>query len=183
MEKKEFLVVAGDFNGHIGKDIDGYEGIHGGFSIGTRNRKGRRLLEFCAESNLVVGNTWFKNKRKATFQSGVAETQIDFMLVENEWRKKIQNVKVIPGELQHSLLVMDVGKLHIPKKKQVLPKRLKIWKLRDVKIQQKFAEKMDELWMSSSEKDPWLKYKLCTLNATKEVCGVSKGKTPQGETW
>ena len=31
----EFLVVAGDFNGHVGKDVDGYGGIHGGFSIGT----------------------------------------------------------------------------------------------------------------------------------------------------
>ena len=78
---KELLVVAGDFNGHVGKDVDGYEGIHGGFSIAARIGEGRRLLEFCAESSMVVGNTWFKNRKKATFQSGDAETQIDFMLV------------------------------------------------------------------------------------------------------
>ena len=29
------------------------------------------------------------------------------MLVGKSWRKKIRNVKVIPGELQHSLVVMD----------------------------------------------------------------------------
>ena len=134
----EFLVVAGDFNGHVGKDVDG--GIHGGFSIGTQNREGRRLLEFCAESNMVVGNTWFKNRRKAKFQSGDVETQIDFMLVAKEWRKKIQNVKVIPGELQHSLVVMDVTKLKVVKRKQAQLKRLKTWRLKDVEIQQKFAE-------------------------------------------
>ena len=101
------LIVAGDFNVHVGMDVDGYEGIHGGFNIGTRNREGRRLLEFCAESNLVVGNTWFMNRRKVMFHSGDAETQIDFMLVAKEWRKRIQNVKVIPGELQHILVRSD----------------------------------------------------------------------------
>ena len=179
----EFLVVAGDFNGHVGKDVDGYEGIHGGFSIGTRNREGRRLLEFCAESSMVVGNTWFKNRRKATFQSGDAETQIDFMLVAKEWRKKIQNVKVIPGELQHSLVVMDVTKLKVAKRKQTQLKRLKTWRLKDVEIQQKFAERMDELWSNSLGIGSWLRYKECALQATEEVCGVSKGKARHGETW
>ena len=45
---KQFLTVASDFNGHIGEGIDGYEGIHGGFSVGVRNCEGRRLLE-CKE--------------------------------------------------------------------------------------------------------------------------------------
>jgi len=33
---KEFLVVAGDFNGHLGTCPDGFESIHGGFGIGRR---------------------------------------------------------------------------------------------------------------------------------------------------
>ena len=29
----------------------------------------------------------------------------------------------------------------------------------------------------------WLRYKACALQATEEVCGVSKGKACHGETW
>ena len=54
----------------MGKDADGYEGVHGGFSIGRRNDEGRSLLEFCVEVDLVVMNSWFKNEKKATFRSG-----------------------------------------------------------------------------------------------------------------
>ncbi len=128
------LIVAGDFNVHVGMDVDGYEGIHGGFNIGTRNREGRRLLEFCAESNLVVGNTWFMNRRKAMLHSGDAETQIDFMLGAKERRKRIQNVKVIPGELQHILVVMEVTKLKVTKKNQAQLKRLNTWRLKNMEI-------------------------------------------------
>ena len=37
----EVLICLGDFNGHIGKEVDGFEGFHGGFGIGKRNLEGR----------------------------------------------------------------------------------------------------------------------------------------------
>jgi len=100
--------VADDFNGHLGTCPDGFELIHGGFGIGRRNIGGRKILEYCAEADLVVTNTWFKKANKATFRSADAETEIDFM---PSWRKCIKNINVIPGELQHSLVVMDVERL------------------------------------------------------------------------
>ena len=33
----EILLVCGDFNGHIGKNADGYEGVHGGRRFGRCN--------------------------------------------------------------------------------------------------------------------------------------------------
>ena len=48
----EVLICLGDFNGHIGKKVDGFEGVHGGFGIGKRNLEGRLLLEFCVEKDL-----------------------------------------------------------------------------------------------------------------------------------
>ena len=33
-----------DFNGHVGRLIDGFEGVHGGYEIGKTNVEGRRLL-------------------------------------------------------------------------------------------------------------------------------------------
>ena len=44
--KNEILIYLGDFNGHIGKEVDGFEGVHGGFGIGKKNLEGRLLLEF-----------------------------------------------------------------------------------------------------------------------------------------
>ena len=55
----EIIVSLGDFNGHVGKCAEGFEGVHGGNGVGKRNAEGRRLLEFCDERELCVANTWF----------------------------------------------------------------------------------------------------------------------------
>ena len=44
--ENEVLICLKDFNGHIGKEVDG---VHGGFGIGKRNVEGRLLLEFYFE--------------------------------------------------------------------------------------------------------------------------------------
>ena len=54
----------GDFNGHVGGQIDGFEGVHGGYEIGKKNVKGRRLLEFCNKKELCMANTWFEKKEQ-----------------------------------------------------------------------------------------------------------------------
>ena len=39
----------GDMNGHVGKEADGYHGVHGGNGFGSRNMEGELLLKFaCA---------------------------------------------------------------------------------------------------------------------------------------
>ena len=97
----EIIVSLGDFNGHVGKCAEGFEGVHGGNGVGKRNAEGRRLLEFCDERELCVANTWFKktDKRKITYSGGGCETEIDFVLVGEKYRKYIRDVKVIPWEL------------------------------------------------------------------------------------
>ena len=42
----EVLICLGDFKEHICKEVDGFEGVHGGFGIGRRNAEGRLLFEF-----------------------------------------------------------------------------------------------------------------------------------------
>ena len=60
----EVVFGLGDFNGHVGEEIEGFEGVHGGNGIGQRNAKGRMLLKFCDERELFVANTWFKKTDK-----------------------------------------------------------------------------------------------------------------------
>ena len=54
------MVVLGDLNARVGNEV--IEGIVGRHGVPGRNKSGERLLEMCAEQELVVGNSWFKKK-------------------------------------------------------------------------------------------------------------------------
>ena len=116
----EMVLGFGDFNGHVWKCAEGFEGIlggYGGYAIKKRNVKGRMLLDFCVQRELCVTNTWYKKRdeRKVTYSSGGNDTEIDFVLVGKEKRKYLRDVKVIPGKLQHRLVVVDVEKRKLKK--------------------------------------------------------------------
>ena len=78
----DLVMCLGDSNGHVGRHVYGFDGVHGEYGVGQRNLEGRMLLEFCLEKQLCVSNTWFKReeKRKVTFRIGENETKIDFVL-------------------------------------------------------------------------------------------------------
>lgn len=55
----ELVLSMSDFNGNVGKWIQGFESVLEGNGIGERNAEGRMLLEFCEEKELCVPNMWF----------------------------------------------------------------------------------------------------------------------------
>jgi len=61
-----------------------YDGVHGGFGWGQRNRDGERMLDLADSCDLVVGNTFFKKdaEKLITYKSGDRATMIDYMLVQ-----------------------------------------------------------------------------------------------------
>ena len=184
----EVLICLGDFNGHIGKEVDGFEGVHEGFGIGKRNLEGRLLLEFCVEKDLCVGNSWFKKKdsRKVTFNGGCSGTDIDFVLMKKRQRKFLMDVRVIGGELQHKLLKVVLDRRWLKNAQSSCAKkeyRTKMWKLLNEDIKTKFSEKMEVLHEKCDEQNAWLKYKSSVLKAAEEVCGTSKNRPQHGETW
>ena len=83
-----------DFNSHVGKKMDVFEGVHEGNRIGEQNLKDRMVLKFYNQKNLCGENTLFKKeKRKVTYSSGGNEAKIDFGLVEKESRKFLKDVR------------------------------------------------------------------------------------------
>ena len=52
--------MLGDLNGRVGNEV--IEGIVLQYGMRGRIESGERLLEMCAEQELVVGNSWFKKK-------------------------------------------------------------------------------------------------------------------------
>ena len=66
-----------------------------------------------------MANTWFKktDKRKITYNAcGECGTEIDFVLVGEKYRKCIRDVRVIPWELQHRMVGVDLDKKDHKKK-------------------------------------------------------------------
>ena len=181
--KGELVLGMGDFNGHVGKRIEGYEGVHGGNGIGERNVEGKMLLEFCDEKELCVANTWFRKgeKRKVTYSTGGNGTEIDFVLVGKENRKySIRDVNVIPGELKHRLVVTDLVKKKVVRKEAI--ERMKVWELKVEDTRARFEGRVGEL-VSTDTLDLWKCFKEGVLKACDEVCGKKKGRRDQGDTW
>ena len=52
---KEIVIPCGDWNGHVGREAAGYEGVHGGSGYGERNADGDRVLEFAGAMILSLG--------------------------------------------------------------------------------------------------------------------------------
>ena len=114
----EILFVCGDFNSHIGKNANGYEGVHGGRGFGRCNLEGERIIEFTIAHNLFVSNSLFTKREShvITYQSGENQSQItsnyiDYILVKRQNIKLVRDVKVIPNEecltQQNYLFVMQ----------------------------------------------------------------------------
>ena len=74
--EKDMVIVGGDLNGHVRKDVDGCNSVHGSYGFGVRNTGGERVLEMGAALNIVVCNTWFKKRddRLITYNSRACNT-------------------------------------------------------------------------------------------------------------
>ena len=61
--KKDILVVQGDWNAKVGRDVCGnWQGICGSFSDDDTNERGLRLLEFATFNDLELANTFGHHK-------------------------------------------------------------------------------------------------------------------------
>ena len=99
--QNEMVVFAGDMNRHVGSSNAGYEGTHGGFGYGSRNADGSRILEFADGLNLVICNTLFTKQeaKLVTYVAGPVKSTVDYIMVRQEDKAKIRNVKVITSEV------------------------------------------------------------------------------------
>jgi len=62
INKKDVVILCGDWNAKIGKTSVEWQDIIGNYGFGERNERGERLLQFAVENDLVVANTLFKHK-------------------------------------------------------------------------------------------------------------------------
>ena len=103
LDRNESVVVHGDLNARVGNEV--LEGIVGRHGVPGRNESGERLLEMCAEQELVVGNSWFKKNDvyKYTWlrmaeRRVVGRALMDYMLLPKRMIGRMLDVKVWRGE-------------------------------------------------------------------------------------
>ena len=94
------VVFAGDMNGRIGSNNVGYDGTHGGFGYGSRNADGSRISGLADGLNLVICNTLFTKQeaKLVTYVAGPVKSTFDYIMIWQEDKAKVRNVKVISSE-------------------------------------------------------------------------------------
>ena len=77
--------VAGDLNARVGTDNTGKERTMGTHGYGYINNNGKRLVELCEETNLVIGGTMLKHididKVRWSSPDFNVVTQIDHIII------------------------------------------------------------------------------------------------------
>ena len=73
-------------------------------------------------------------------------TEIDFVLVGKENKKYLRDVKVIPGKLQHRLVVTNLVRKKVKKvvRKEAIERR-KVWKLKEDDTRTRFERRVGQL--------------------------------------
>ena len=152
------LVILGDgINGHVGKDENGYDVIHGGFGNGGRNLEGERIIEMGSALDMIVYYTFFKkcDTRLIVYTSGTSKTLIDYIMVRNKDRKRVVDVKVAAREgvpQHHQLLICDIMICAIREVKKPFAPKIKVWRLNEDTARVKFESKFQRLAQVSGQK-------------------------------
>ena len=89
--KKDVLFIIGNRNAKVGSQET--PGVTGKFGLGIRNEAGQRLIEFCQENALVIGNTLFQQHKRRlytwTSPDGQHRNQTDYIICSQRWRRSI----------------------------------------------------------------------------------------------
>ena len=129
MKTDGILCVMGDLSAKVGKERT--TNITGQYGMGTRNKRGERLLEFCHQNELIITNTYFKqNPRKLyTWKSPDVDTrnQIDYILINKRFRNCVKQAKTYPGS--------DINSDHNP---VIVKMKIQLKKLKKTNRKQQF---------------------------------------------
>lgn len=192
-EKNRKPIIMGDLNGRVGQNFKSGHGVLGRFG-GEKvlNGNGRRILEFCTENNLRIGNTYFKHKRihQITYEGEGRDVKsiIDYIIYPKEMSRIFKDVKVIRGaeaSTDHRLLVADTRiRNNIKRRKRKIYERVKIEELREPGNRKRYQEIIGERLRGMQEfreedniDEMWREIKEIIMKTAEEICGKRRINT------
>ena len=177
--KEEKLIVLGDFNARVGRDNQTWDAL-GRYGVGKMNTNGLRLLELCSECDLVVCNTFFRQKlkHKATWTHPRSKIghMIDFIITRQSDLADVCSMRVLRSadcDTDHKLVRCKL-KLRIRKRMRMngvkAPKRIDVAKLKLPGVTESLRAKLDDMEFDGS----WNTFKEQVYNAGVEHLGFRK---------
>lgn len=193
----ETKIIGADLNGHVGKCNNNYESCHGNFGFGARNTEGETILDFATQFHMTIMNTFFQkaDRHLVTYKSGERETQIDYLMCQNDLRRSVKDCKVVLGESfvsQHRLLIAElciVGR-SLSKDTSKVVEKIKWHNLKNEQKDQ-FVKEMRE-WLADlvefsfdlTAEEMWNNLEEVCVSKARDQLGVSKGRLKNGkESW
>ena len=149
VDKKDILIIQGDWNAKVGKDaLKDWKEFCGPSCNDVTNERGLRLLEFASYNNVVLANTLGEHKasRRWTWHApnGIHHNQIDYILVQNRFRSGIKRAttRTFPGAdvgSDHDLVFVNFKlRLKTIKKPKNTRMKFNLDRLRDPNIAESF---------------------------------------------
>jgi len=104
---------------------------------------GSSILEVADGLNLVICNTLFTKQeaKLVTYVAGPVKSTVDYIMVRQEDKAKVRNVKVISSQEcvpKHKLLVMDVWFKATKSWHRKFEPRVHVWKLKEEKTSEEY---------------------------------------------
>ena len=89
--KHKVLIISGDMNAQIGKNVNNKFSLHN-----SSNRNGEHLIDFMLENRLTYLNTKFQKRKGKLWTytyANNAKAQIDYILINKKWNDSALNCK------------------------------------------------------------------------------------------
>ena len=144
-------IVLGDFNAKVGCDNSNWSRVMGTHGLGVMNEIGSRLVEYCAENDMIIGGTLFQHKsiHKYTWTSpgGNTRNQIDHIMIYGKWTRSLLDVRSFRGAdlgSDHELVVAKIQLKLAAQRKMKKPPKLSTSDLLDSSLRDKYQVKIAE---------------------------------------
>ena len=101
VKKDDRLVLMGDLNGRVGRDVETWGEVIGRHGEATQNDYGRRFLGSCTTNGLTIMNGHFEHKEIYKHMWECRDhglrTITDYLAVQKDLRPAVADVKVVQG--------------------------------------------------------------------------------------
>ena len=156
--RNERIVVGADLNGHIEEGNNGDEECMDKHGLEKRNNKVQAVVDFAKRRELAITNTYFVKKpaHRVTYSSGGRSSQVDYIMVRRRRIKEVVDRKVVVDESlpkQHRIVVSAMIIWTKWRKAPKPVKKIKWWKLKDSKVNNKFKINMIKSGILGEQED------------------------------
>nr|VZI09395.1 unnamed protein product [Spirometra erinaceieuropaei] len=185
---RDFLIVAGDWNGRTGPGDPTTSHLLGRFGLGFRCENGERLLNFADRNRLLVTNTCFQHRKKhlLTWYSndGRTTSQTDYILVSSRFRSWVHDSRSMLGAETGNahgsdhVLVRSCLKVHLSSApKMPRPRRLNVVKIQQASTSEALSREIRTCFTTRADgevSNQWSSLKTSVYGAADKIIGYTQ---------